>query len=264
FDDSYFKYAKPCLTSLKSNYPNHPPVKVLYNGNSKEVLLFIDSLPNVEMMNFEPDWKQFDNLEHEHVGSPMIYARFLLWSPDFDEFDNVVYMDCDTIVLQPFEEITTIGDFFCVSDNSEEGIFLSNYLNDPQLKGLLADQGLDLDKINVEMVNSGFFVLPKKFRTAHYREQLWSISQRYNQYIHHGDQSVISIWCHLNKFPLSTRFEYNFQTRHIFTDVVMKIQRHQIKILHYSYWKPLKNFEELVIPANHVIFVNEAFYKFVR
>jgi hypothetical protein len=43
------------------------------------------------------------------------------------------------------------------------------------------------------MINSGFFILPKKYRTTEYLEEIRRITGTYNEYVNYCDQSIISI-----------------------------------------------------------------------
>jgi lipopolysaccharide biosynthesis glycosyltransferase len=262
FDDKYFIYARAWLTSLAENYPDHPPVKIIYVGKNEGVKDFCSSLPNVSILDYPLDPHEFEGLNLGVVGSPMIYVRLVLWTRLFDEYDSIVYMDCDTVVLKPFPEVFLFDDFFCVSDNSKEEVILQQASSDAELMSYLETDKIVLEELNRSMLNSGFFVLPKKYRTRENLDQLWGISRKYNKFMKHSDQSILSIWCYINRLSISNAYEYNFQTHFIFSAVIHSISMDSIKIIHYSYWKPRRNFEQLLLPASYVLKAHEAFEKY--
>src|SRR5262245_13949390 len=95
FDDAYFPYARACLNSLNDNFPNHPPVHVLYAGKDPAVITYC-SRRNVSIIDYNFDQSMFDGFNLGVIGSPMIYARLLLWTDFLNEFEKVLYLDCDT------------------------------------------------------------------------------------------------------------------------------------------------------------------------
>ena len=52
----------------------------------------------------------------------MIFVRFVLWTELFDDYDNVMYLDCNTITFKPFPELFEKNEFFCEVDNPNEGL----------------------------------------------------------------------------------------------------------------------------------------------
>ncbi|MEL6535050.1 MAG: hypothetical protein AAFQ98_06535, partial [Bacteroidota bacterium] len=66
----------------------------------------------------------------------------------------------------------------------------------------------------------------------------------------------------LNDIPMSDQYQYNFQTQFLFRDTLNKLGQENIKIMHYSGWKPDRNFDELLVPANYVFHVLDTFNKF--
>lgn len=269
FDDNYFFYAKPCLNSLVKNYPNHPPVKVLYKGNNPDVLNFISTLSNVQIIDYQLDLSQFESLNFGPMGSPMIYVRLLLWTNYFDEYDTIVYLDCDTLILKPFPEVFEENDFFCVLDNactmndSPHKVFLMSGESDENLLSLLQKDNLEFDTINKLMINSGFFVLPKRYRTKEHLDQIWKITATYNPYIMYADQSALSIWCYLNNIFISKDYKYNFQIGLSFNKAIPSIDIDSIKIIHFAGIKPDEPyFQDFVSAAHYFVKASSAFEKY--
>lgn len=262
FDDGYFRYAKVALNSLRENFPEHPPIKVLYTGNSIEVIAFIDAIPNCSQIEVPDALYDYSQYNLGVIGSSMVYVRFILWSDYFDEYDTIMYIDCDTIIQQGFSELFELERFFVVSDNAPyepENVFAPREKHNPLLMKRLREDGLDFEVVQNSMINSGVFVLPRSFRTIEQYELLKSLLRRYNDFIVHSDQSIITLWCLVNGIVPSRDFRYNFQTQHILTDAVVEIALNDIKIMHFSNFKPDKNFEELLAAS---YFIQKAYADF--
>lgn len=249
FDDNFFQYAKPCLNSFQKNFPDHPLIQVLYLGNNPKIISFLEKLENVERLELEFDLEQFSGLNLGVGSSLSMYARFILWTDVFDDFDHVMYLDSDTIVLQPFPEIFDSEDFFCVLDSNGEGMFLEKHNDNSDLHDLLRRDGLDKVSIDTLMINSGMFVLPKKYRTKKQLGLLWTLANRYHLYSKYGDQSIISIWCLVNNIKGSTDYKYNFQVHYVLTELFTAIRKDSIKILHFAFWKPNGKLDHILLPA---------------
>lgn len=102
------------------------------------------------------------------------------------------------------------------SDNSDELIFYQEKEDDPELNLRLEVNGISRRALEDAMVNSGVFMIPKKYRSKANLETMLALQERYNSFFVHSDQSIISIWCLMNNIPLSRDFRYNFQTQYIY------------------------------------------------
>ncbi len=262
FDDSYFPYAKACINSLHANYPDHPQIIIYYPGNKHEVREYVERMPNVSLLDLEFDLDKIANLNLGVIGSSMIFIRLFLWTNLFDQYETIVYLDCDTIVVKPFAEVFEKNSFFCVADSSPDPVFRQEVSADPDLLRALYLDGMDLTTVNSTMINSGFFVLPKKYRSAENVKQIWRIADTYNNFIMHSDQSILSIWCQLNNITASRDYQYNFQTYFILSDIIHKTDLDDIKIMHFSFWKPDKTFNEVLKPAQYVMRAWEQYLKY--
>lgn len=242
FDENYFDYAKVCIRSIKQNYSNHPPILIYYHGNNQLIQNIIDEFDDVELLNLSFPKEKFNDLNVGVVGSPMIYNRFLLWEKYFQQFDTIVYLDIDVIVLKPFPELFESDKLFAVSDFSEENVFKTNSDKD-MLTKLALEDGFDIDIIDKYMINSGVMSIPKKYRSQENHDQIWMLTKKYNEFTRHSDQSILTIWMFLNMIEISTNFYYNFQIHHIVRPNIVEIDIESIKILHFAQWKPNKNMD---------------------
>jgi lipopolysaccharide biosynthesis glycosyltransferase len=162
--------------------------------------------------------------------------KYLAWSELFEPYDNVLYLDVDTLVLRPLDEMLSTAEFLIIPDNeirADARVFqVAEYANS-QLLELLHEDGLPLFDQREDMCNAGVFVIPKKFRTNQHLRQLLNIRQRYDRFFAHADQSVISIWCRLNAIRYTPRFDFNFQQAMLNSDI-KGYDENNVYIIHFS------------------------------
>lgn len=268
FDDLYFNYAKACINSIKSNFPNHPLILAHYLGNNQNILDFLNETERLSRINHCLVQSKNDDFNLEHLGLPYSYNRkyhrFILWEDYFNQYDTIVYIDCDTLVLKPFPELFKLNEFFVVSDNSTESVFRSDCDN-RKLKSFTKEDSIDLDEIDNHLVNSGLLVIPKTYRTKEYRNQLWGLVHRYNEFTYFADQSIITLWMYLNQIPISKDYRYNFLIHFIGRPHILRVDIESIKIIHFALWKPNKNFIQLKKRLKYAdILVEKAEKEFAR
>lgn len=264
FDNNYFDYAKVCLNSLKNNYPNHPQIVIYYKGNDSNVISYLENFDKVEILSLNHFKVSFDNLSLGIMGSSTVYNRFLLWDDYFKKYDTIIYLDCDTVILKPFPELFLKSSPFAVSDNSKIPVFDIDKDIPLKLINKLKNDNIDLNEIDKYMINSGVLVIPKKFRSASTREQIWKLINGYHKYSYIADQSILSIWMYLNDFEIGIDYRYNFQLHFISRLNIKSVDVNSITILHYALWKPNKNFRllrERLSQATQLLDTAEACFK---
>jgi len=236
FDDNFAKYAKACLNSVETNYPNHPEILVYYNGSDDSIITWLLSINNLTRMEYRENEELVRDLNLGPVNSATIYFRYNLWTDQFDEYDNVLHLDVDTLVMKPLDELFETDEFF-ITPNHEYfdfvRVFPKGTEENEYVQKQLAKDGLFYPSGMDDMANAGIFVIPKKYRTREYYDILLDITRRYNKYLNYADQSAISLWCHYLKIPFQARYEYNYQTPFLtFKDVPVSVS--DAYIIHYS------------------------------
>ena len=97
----------------------------------------------------------------------MLY-KYLAWSELFEAYDNVLYLDVDTLVLRPLDDMLSTAEFLIIPDNeirADARVFqVTEYANNHLLE-LLKEDGLPLFDERQDMCNAGVFVIPRDFRT---------------------------------------------------------------------------------------------------
>lgn len=239
FDDGYAHYAKSCINSIKSNYPAHPKIIINYCGKTKSIIDYISQIENSLPFTYDDKFP----FNPGSIGNPIIYNRFNLWTEVFAEYENILYLDVDTIVLKSLDRVFAESSFYICNDCHEQAkifsvddtrLLTSRAVNtDEILKVKLSEDALDIPASKLSMVNSGMFLMPRSYRTNANYKDLLTIAQRYDSHTAYSDQSVISIWCWKNEININSDFNLNCQIRFL-RDESMNINIHDVEILHFS------------------------------
>jgi len=204
----YEKYARACFNSLEKNYPNHPIVLVYANNLSEEFMGFVNTLHNFKII---PYVQFFTNNAQGPVKNDIIYNKYRLWSNEFDEYDTVLHLDVDTIVLKSLDHYFEHDDFFIITDGLEGYSPYAFSPIDTQLKNMLSDDHIDFNvDVRTPMGNAGVFTVPKKYRTQEHLNYLIYLTERYEKYLAYADQTVLTLWCYKNKIPITKSYGCNY------------------------------------------------------
>lgn len=250
FDDGYMDYAKVCISSIVKNYPNYPEILIFYNGNNEENLKYFGKINRISIHSFDLEFLDYKRLNLNNNNSKLVFVRHLLWSERFKEYDNILYLDVDTLILKPLDELFSKEDFFAVYDLTPSGysIFKNESFDDERLLKLLNEDGINISFDQFSMMNSGVFLIPRKYRTQKYFDKLIELTYKYNSYAYIPDQTSISLWCHYNKIEFSGDLVYNFQLC-FFNHPILFFKKlsqadylSDIHIMHYTWWKPENTF----------------------
>jgi lipopolysaccharide biosynthesis glycosyltransferase len=235
FDDKCEILARACFNSIKRNYPQHPQILVHYAGSSPAILELLQSIERLELIR-DMDVKALtDSFAWTADASRVYFYRYFAWSDIFSNFDNILYLDVDTLILKPLDEMLDTAGFLIVP-NHEPGtaVFRPKEFDNPELQALLNEDKLPLLQEMDDMCNAGVFVIPKQYRTPAYRQQLFEITRRYKRFLAFADQSAISIWCKINEIGYSRRFDFNFQSP-LFNSDLSGYSEDNIQVLHFSW-----------------------------
>jgi lipopolysaccharide biosynthesis glycosyltransferase len=246
FDENFADYARTCINSIKINYKEHPVILAMYTGNNENTINQMNSIAGIKLILWS---KEFDKLiglnaatvNLGHVNYDKMYYKYILWTHLFDEYDKVLYLDVDILVIKSLNEVFTFKNFFSVSDytsSPEYRVFYPAFVDDPVLRSLLEKDNLPFPGGKNDMLNAGMFMIPKNYRNEYYLEQLLYITHTYNDYMMFADQSAISLWCHLNKIEITKNWRYNFQLCFYNYNFSAFIHEEDIHIVHFSWCKP--------------------------
>jgi lipopolysaccharide biosynthesis glycosyltransferase len=224
-----------CLKSIRRNYPNHPDLFIHYSGADRRVNRFLKSVPNLKRIASIDIPGLSDTIDLGEVDSKTVFDRYIAWGDFFTEYENVLYLDVDTLILRPLDPLLDTDDFLIV-DNCEPTeyvrIFHPDKLRDPALLALAEEDGFEHFQGLHDMANAGVFVIPKKLRSRQALEELVALTNRYASYLNYADQSAISLWCHSNKIQISKLYEFNYQITFFKSELSKKLD--DIYVLHFS------------------------------
>lgn len=253
FDDKYFLFARSCVKSISINYPSHPEIILFYDGFRNDASKSFEEEVTFHCISFEDEFrKNLDfNVSDFHLGkvnNPKIYFKYFLWTDYFKEYNNLLLLDADTVVLRPLDTLFECSDFFAVSDNTtseDYRLFYPNRYDDPALLKKLEADNLKLPANRHDMINAGVLLVPKRYRNEHYKNELIQMTNNYNEYLMFGDQSAISLWCMKNKIIPSREFVFNYQPCFLFDLETKAYEINEIFIIHFTWWKPKDEFYSL-------------------
>jgi len=236
-NEKYFVYTKACINSIKDNYPNHPEIILVCKYTNKDEY-FLNYFRNLENVILKTYHYEDLNLCLNPIGDDIIYQKLFLWNNTFntDYYDNILHLDCDTLVLKPLDYLFKQDQFY-IAQNFENLPHISTFgsKGDDILRVKLNTNNLPKDT-NCIMANAGVFVIPKKYRNINHYNTLLKLGYEFNDYIAYADQSIISLWCHYNNIPIVQDYTFNFQTT--FSTLMNKFKLEDLSIIHFSGYKP--------------------------
>ena len=211
FDDRHWVYAQACLRSLIMNYPNYPSLLIFYNGHDHEKKDWLLSIQRATIYHNYPLPKCIENpIFHKDVNSEMVYYKYLLWTDMFRNYNNILHLDVDTIILSPLDDIFKSENFFIIRNNLYfKEIKILSILN-KKVKKILSNLDICLPT-RKDMVNAGVFVIPRKYRSDRLKTSLIMITNMLKPYLKYADQSAISLWCMRHVIIPTESYEYNYQ-----------------------------------------------------
>jgi len=189
------------------------------------------------------------------------YFKLNAWSYKYDEYDNILYIDTDTLVLKPLDELLDSEEFAIMKDP-----ILMNFINKTEkLTALLKEDDLHNhfnNKIECPMINAGLFVLPKKYRTKETHDYIQYLRDRYNPFNFYADQAIITLWWLKNKIPAMLSRNYNFFSLN-FNRVEFDLD--PIYVIHFIIIKPCdKEFMEWKLLKRYKNELSELFNHYLR
>lgn len=236
-DRRYFPFALLYLESLDRHFPEHPDVLLHHHdlepGQLPALARFARVRPvavDVEAMRRWPGITLSGQGVFE--GASACYARYWAWSDLYDEYDNLLYMDVDVLVLGPLDGCLS-GDRFRIGREAYQRF--DKYFrkpDDPAVLALLEEDGIRLDGVNR---NAGVMLIPRRYRSREAFAELVGITRRYLGHLSMADQTVINLWMHKHRVetePLGA--EYNFLPGFLGEKVCSPLELSRIRVFHFA------------------------------
>jgi len=212
-DQRFLQCVRICLSSMEYFYKNHPEI-IVYHTDLTDIQIVELSKITSNISFIKNHCKKagpvMDHLTWT-VNPNVFYARFLLWKdPKFNEYNNILHLDADTIILWSLDSLFKKKKFFMVKEAYLWDDQLFYDFNDKELSKKISKDWIDIE--NREW-NAGVFLLPKDLRTDENYNELIKILDDYWKRIKRADQSIINIWMYKHNFRLSSLYKYNYQHR---------------------------------------------------
>ena len=230
-DDAFEEQTKLFFRSIQANWKDHPLIMVMFNGKNCNAKRFITRQSNVRLLDREIahliTGPVMQHLEGK-VDARTFYARCTLWSEAFSEFNNILHLDVDTLVLEPLDELMSEKTFTMFTEEQITPDFIFTDHEDPGLIQQLAMDGITVDPYRA---NAGVFLMPPQYRCASEYEGICGLLDRYGKYLRWADQSLINLWMIKERIATSPNVEWNFQIRTIRPSY---LDFQKAKILHFN------------------------------
>ncbi len=193
-DEKYMPYLGVTLTSLKASMTKefHYNVHILYtgglNGYSKKIKGMEEENLSIYFEDVEEKMSRINDCIHcRDYYTPAIYYRLMI--PEmFPQYDKVLYMDCDTVLLEDVAKLYNIdiGDNY-IGAVADQAVAAVPQFVEYTKKALGIEEG--------KYFNSGVIVMNlKQLRTIDFYEKFNAVLRSYNFTIA-PDQDVLNLIC---------------------------------------------------------------------
>ena len=145
------------IEKIKSNYPAHPDILVFIDND-----LYSTDLPNLK---YEKVYLIKDKLSTDFIGENLEYKKVYAISHIFEDYENILYLDVDVMVLKPLDELLNKQEFFVVDDKSFWKDSGKIFKCDNQQELVSLNSLLEVDGIihnHVDLANFEVFLVTKK------------------------------------------------------------------------------------------------------
>jgi len=231
-DERFVKVTEFFLETLQKNFPDYPQVRILHDDLTVDDVKRLEQYRHVQCVKQSQSAFSDAPLMECHAGktsNQTFYRRFLIFTDLYKEFDNVIFMDTDLIVGGDLSEVFASKDLFIVRDSYEKhyGSESAVIKNREQFKTQLQADGIEIPAYGA---NAGFFVLPKRYRTAENYNMLISIAEAYKDGLIWADQSILNLWMAKLNIKANEDYKFNFQ----FRDLTIRHDLKSIRIFHLN------------------------------
>lgn len=210
----FLPYLKVFLKNLFYIYPDCPDLLIYHTDLNEAQLRRLHKHTAVKTVRLDDtDYASGPPMatHRPKLADPRIsYARFLIWTDRMQEYENVVHLDTDLLILGSFDDLFAYNRFTIFEETYQAKDSLFYDPQDPDLLRLLDEDGI---RPPSRVANCGVFVVPRKDRSPDDYETLCYLLRRYDKYIKWSDQSIINLWMAKKGIRVTEGNRFNFQHR---------------------------------------------------
>lgn len=195
-DDNYIPFLDVAIRSLianaSRNYNYH--IVILNTGLNQTN---IDKILELQDDNFRIEFEDISyaikDIEHKlpiesHFGLACYYRLFI--QSIFTQYDKVLYLDCDIVVLGDISEL-----YHTDLEGNYVGGVIENWILHSPIFSYYTKNAVGIE--NKEYINSGIMIMDlKKLRENNIEERFVELINKYNFNVIDPDQSYINYLCH--------------------------------------------------------------------
>lgn len=219
-NSNHFHYTVAFLNSLTKNWGTYPTILCHHtNDLTQEQINKLKTYSRLKLLPLDLNENEVGKVpSHKSHGMLVSYGRLRIWSPVWEhlyaEYDNILYIDIDTLVLKPLDELINKSEFTIFRAENK----LDFEFTPQELRGLLEEDGLstffDMDfTFNGITGNAGVMVIPKYLRTEENYNYLMYLLNRYKKYNRLADQAIVNLWMIKNQIKTDiSSVKFNFLT----------------------------------------------------
>lgn len=254
----FFEHLKALLGSIFTNWPNSPDIIVYAHPDlSSDSLSYLCKFKKIILKKYVPEDLKYHQLVHQnksHFKSKEFidtgYFSLQLFSDDFNAYRNLLFLDADTLVLKPLDELINRKSFFICGALNRRLIPYLNVKNAQPVKSLLIFYWL-LKLLQFGILprpfisaNSGVMLIPEQLRGNQQEMELLRILRQF-QSVCSSDQEIILLYAMKMNLHVAKDYRYNFQLR--FLNLLkqspakfpeLSKAKRDIKVIHFNGPKP--------------------------
>lgn len=246
---NYYPILVLFLESMKRSFPAHPEIVVCQKGFSPAQIEFLKtrfSRLRIVDLTQHKFLKGPAMLNRTHYDLDAFYARFLLWTDVFADYDKVLYVDIDAFITGSLDPLFASNELLCFEESYSGPKPLFYDASDPALLQLLKEDGLT--QLPEHPGNAGVLLIPRRYRAPEQLAELSRLLERYSKHLIWGDQSLINLWmARIGVRPIHD-YRFNFQVRLLEQKREGAAYR-DVRFFHMNGWNHLKCMEYLVQTA---------------
>ncbi|WP_210463528.1 glycosyltransferase [Rufibacter roseolus] len=225
-NQDFARYAKTLINSIKKNWVNHPPILLFLTPDvDRELENAFSLIPKVSPKRFNPQAFEYRELlidKNEKFESKSFNdAGFFIvnfWSDLFSEYNNILVLDADMLVLKDLSAFMEEDSFLGISAANERILPVFSF-NRPLLSKALSLTNAYCKALAMGIflppfasMNSGVLRIGPQDRTPEKYRALLKILKEFRASTV-GDQEIIYLWMQKFNKPISFDFRMNFQAR---------------------------------------------------